>query len=101
MPTTTHNEDVIADDMVEQIIKLSKRTNYIYDDCKPITGHIYTDQSSHVLIPSSSGIKYAMFMYDFDINFIWAITVPSKTKLQLVNAYKRLFLLMQRQGLNS
>ena len=72
--------------MVEQLIKPSKITNYAYYDCKPITGEAYTDQYGPVLIPSASGMKYVMVLYDFDINFIWATAIPYKTKLQLITA---------------
>ena len=39
----TPNDNVLADDMLQQFIKPSNRTNHVYSDCKPITGHIYTD----------------------------------------------------------
>ena len=52
------------------------------------------------MIPSASGMKYVMVLYDFDSNLIWATSIPSETKLQLVTAYKRLFLLMQLLGLH-
>ena len=87
--------------MVEKLIKLYKRTNYVYSDCKPITGRIYTDKSGPVLIPPYSGMKYVMVLYDFDSNIIWATAIPYKTKLQLVTAYKLLFSLMKQQGLNT
>ena len=45
-------------------------------------------------------MKYVMFLYFFDRNLIWYTAIPSKTKLQLVTAYKRLFLLMQQLGLH-
>ena len=81
--------------MVEELIKPSNHTNYIYDDCKPITGQIYTNQSVPVLIPSASGMQYIMVLYYFDRNLIWDTAIPSKTKLQLVTAYKFIFSFMQ------
>ena len=72
--------------MVEELIKPSNHTNYIYDDCKTSTGQIYTDQYGPVLIPSASGMKYVMVMYDFYSNLIWAASIPYKTKLQLVTS---------------
>ena len=85
--------------MVEQLIKPSERTNYFCADRKPITEQIYTDKSGPVLIPSASGMKYVMGLYDFDSNLIWATVIPFKTKIQLVTAYKHLFLLLQQQSL--
>ena len=67
--------------MVEQLIKPSKCTNYVYADYKPIIVQIYTDQSGPVLIPSYSRMKYVMALYDFYINLIWATVIPFKTKL--------------------
>ena len=81
MSTTTPNDNALSDDMVKQLIRTSKRTNYVYADCKPIKGNIYTDKSGPVLIPSASDKKYVMLLYDFDSNLIWATTIPSKTKL--------------------
>ena len=46
------------------------------------------------MIPSSTGMKYVMVMYDFDINLIWATAIPYKNKLQLVTAHKLLFSLI-------
>ena len=95
LPTTTPNDKVLADDMVEQLIKPSKSTNYFYYYCKPITGKIYTDQSGPILIPSATCMTYEMFLYNFYINLIWYTNIPSKTKTQLFTDYKRLFLLMK------
>ena len=40
-----------------------------------------------------------MVLYDFDSNLIWTTYIPSKDKLHLVTAYKRICLLMQQRGL--
>ena len=40
-----------------------------------------------------------MVLYDFDSNLIWATAIPSKTKLQLFTAYKQIFYLIQRWGI--
>ena len=45
-------------------------------------------------------MRYAMVLYDFDSNLIWATTIPSKTRLRLVTTYKYLCILMQQQGLH-
>ena len=86
LPTTNPNDNALPDDMFKQLIKPSNRTNYAYDNCKPITEKIYTNKSGPVLIPSSSGMNYVLVLYNFDSNLIWATTIPSKTKLQLVTA---------------
>ena len=38
------------------------------------------------MIPSASGMKDVMVLYDFDSNLIWATDIPPKTKIQLVTA---------------
>ena len=91
MLNTTPNDNILADDMVKQLIKPSKRTNYVYADCEHITVQIYNDQSVHVLIPSASGNKYVMVLYEFDSNLIWATVISSKNKIQLVISYKLIF----------
>ena len=58
--------------MVEQLIKTSLRTNYVFADCKPITGQIYTDQYVPILISPDSGMKYLMVLYEFDSNLVGA-----------------------------
>ena len=70
LPTTTPNDNALANDMVEQLINPSKRTNYVYADCKHIARQMYTDQYGPVLIPSASDIKYVMVLYEFDSNLI-------------------------------
>ena len=81
LPTTTPNDNSLADDMFEQFIKPYKRTNYLYSDCKPITGQIYTYQSVPVMIPSDIGMKYLMVLYEFYRNLIWDTAILSKNKI--------------------
>ena len=62
---------------------------------------MYIDQYGPVLILSYSDMKYIMVLYDLDSNLIQDTAIPYKTKLELDTAYKRLFSLIQRQGLQS
>ena len=77
------------------------RTHAIYADCITATGCIYTDQSGPFLTPSTSGNKYIFVMYDIDSNFIDAIPIPSRTKEQLVKAYRTGITRLQQRGLTS
>ena len=86
--------------MVEQLMKTSNLTNYVYADCRSITGQIYTDKYAPIFILSAIGIKYLMVRYYFDRNLIWSTTIPYKTKLQLITAYKFLCLFIQWQGIH-
>jgi hypothetical protein len=104
MPTSTTStpstsQQSITDDVIEQLIKPARKTNYVYADCKTITGKIFTDQSGKLLIPSSSGMNYVMVLYDFDSNLIWATAMPTKTKHQILKAYTTITNLLSSRGL--
>jgi hypothetical protein len=75
------------------------RTNHIFPACLPISGQIYTDQSGKVLITSASGMNYIFLLYDYDSNLIWAVPIPTRTKLQILKAYKSTLKLLQSRGL--
>ena len=51
-------------------------------------GQIHTDQSGPFLVPSVSGNKYVFVFYDYDSNYIEAVGIPSRTKNQLIKAYR-------------
>ena len=76
-----------------------KRSHAIYTDCIQATGRIFTDQSGPFLTPSISGNKYIFILYDYDSNFINAIPIPSRTKEQLVKAYRTGIHRLQQRGL--
>jgi len=65
------------------------RTKYLFPACILITGQIHTDQTGHFPIPSSSGNKYLLILYDHDSNYIHAEPMPSRTKHQILAAYKK------------
>ena len=75
------------------------RTHAIFTDCITATGQIYTDQSGPFLTPSTSGNKYIFVLYDYDSNFIDAIPIPSRSKAQLVQAYRIGISRLQQRGL--
>jgi hypothetical protein len=52
-----------------------------------------------MLIPSVSGMKYCLILYDFDSNRIWAVPLPSQTKHQILKAMKQAFNLLGSRGL--
>jgi hypothetical protein len=75
------------------------RTNHVYAACLPISGQVYTDQSGKIFVTSASGMNYIFLLYDYDSNLVWAIPIPSRSKLQLLQAYKTAFALLQSRGL--
>ena len=75
------------------------RTNHVYAACLPISGQVYTDQSGKIFVTSASGMNYIFLLYDYDSNLVWAIAIPSRSKLQLLKAYKTAFALLQSRGL--
>jgi hypothetical protein len=64
-----------------------QRTHYIYPACTNITGQIHTDQTGQFTVPSISGNKYLLILYDYDSNYIHAEPLPSRTKHQLKKAF--------------
>ena len=74
------------------------RSKHVFADCIPVSGKIYTDQTGQFSIPSSSGNKYLFVLYEYDSNFIHAVPIPSRTKHQLLTAYKSSIALFKRRG---
>ena len=68
----------------------NERTHYVYPECMPITGQISTDQTGQFSIPSISGMKYLMILYDYDSNHITAEPIPLRTEFQMLKAYRKL-----------
>ena len=79
--------------------KGNERTHYVYAVCVPITGQIFTDQTGQFPIPSTSGMKYLMILYDYDSNYIAAEPIPSRTQFQLLKAYQNLVKKLQFRGM--
>ena len=76
------------------------RTNHIYAACEPTSGTIYTDQTGHFTLPSSSGNKYLFICYDYDSNYINAIPMATKSQDQILKAYKTAIAMLQAKGLH-
>ena len=76
------------------------RTNQVFADCFQATGRIYTDQTGPFLTPSTSGNRYIFVLYDYDSNYIAAVGIPSRTKDQLIKAYRSIIQIFIKRGLN-
>ena len=75
-----------------------KRTKFVYPTTITATGRTYSDQSGAFLIPSTSGMKYLFILYDYDSNLIWATPLPSRTKEQILKAYKSSVDMLAQRG---
>ena len=75
------------------------RTNQVFADCFQATGRIYTDQTGPFLTPSTSGNRYVFVLYDHDSNYIAAVAIPSRTKDQLIKAYRSIIQVFIKRGL--
>ena len=53
--------------------------------------HSYSDQTGQFVIPSSSGNKYVMVLYDFDSNAILVKSFASKSAVTIRNTFESLF----------
>jgi len=64
-----------------------------------MTGQIHTDQTGKFLVPSTSGNKYLFVLYDYDSSYIHAEPIPSRTKFQILKAYKKTIKMLKGRGL--
>ena len=78
---------------------IDSRTNFIYAKCETIKGQIFTDQTGRMAVTSSSGMNYVFTLYDYDSNLIWSFPIPTRTKHQIVKAYKQAYKMLQTKGL--
>jgi len=56
----------------------AERSHYIYAAYQPVTVQVNTDQTGRFLLPSSSGNKGMLILYDFDSNPI--LVEPRKSE---------------------
>ena len=80
---TGHKEEAID----TKPIVAEPRCHFVYADCQPIEGQIYSDQPGQFLVASSSGNKYMMTVYDYDSNTILAEPMQRRTGAELTRAY--------------
>ena len=66
----------------------SLRTNDVFCATQEISGKTFSDQTGKFVCPSTSGNKYLFILYHYDSNTIHARAIPSRTKQQLLKAYK-------------
>lgn len=77
----------------------NQRTHFVYPSCLPLSGKIYTDQTGQFPVESKSGNKYLFVLYDYDSNYVAAQPIPSRTALQLKNAYQTIIRKLKLCGL--
>lgn len=70
------------------------RLHYVYADCQPITGQIYSDLPGRFLTPSSRGHNYLLVVYDYDSNAIIAEPMKNRQAATIVAAYKTIHSLL-------
>ena len=74
------------------------RTHQVYASFQPITGKIFTDQSGQFLSTSISGNKYLFLLNYCDVNYIDYLSMPSRTKHQILLTYKKSTEMMCKRG---
>ena len=84
--------------LLHPVTKNNSRTNSVYAACLPMTGEAYSDQTGQFPIPSSAGNKYIFVLYDYDSSYITAIAIPSRTKEQILGAYKSAITMLTKRG---
>ena len=76
----------------------SIRTNDVFCATQEITGKTFSDQTGKFVCPSVSGNKYIFILYHYDSNSIHARAIPSRTKHQLLTAYKSIVQDLTKRG---
>ena len=56
-------------------------------------------QTGQFPISPSRGMKYLLFLYNYDSNYIVAKPMPSQTQHQILKAYRKLVMKLQHRGL--
>ena len=64
-----------------------------------LIGKIYTDQTGRFPITSSKGNKYILVEYHYDSNTIHAETLKTRTGLEFITSYHKLYSLLTNRGL--
>jgi hypothetical protein len=96
--TTSHPvPDPTPESLVQEPAALT--THFLYADCQPASGQIYTDPTGCFLVPSVSGNLYILVVYDYDSNFIHAEPMKNRTKDVILAAYQRVISLLKSRGL--
>ena len=76
-----------------------RRTHACFAAVVETTGKVFTDQTGRFPCPSSSGNNYLMIVYVYDANYIHMEPMPSRTKHQILEAYKRAHAVLLGAGL--
>ena len=98
-PAGTEVLDDVDDDYNPEPTLDGQRTHVCFLSVEAFTGQVFSDQTGRFPVPSSSGNNYLMVVYDYDSNLIDAEPMPSKTKHQILAAYKRVHAKLVAAGL--
>jgi hypothetical protein len=93
-PCTSLEEDTFPVDNQK-----GERTHFCFAAVHEISGQIFTDQTGPFVLPSSSGNKYIMILYDYDSNAILAEPIPSRSGESIIKAFKVLHSKLVKAGL--
>ena len=77
------------------------KTTFLYADCQPATGQIYTDPTGRFLVSSVSGNSYILVVYNYNSNFIHAEPMKNCTNEVILSAYQRVISLLKYRGLQT
>jgi len=63
------------------------------------TGKIFTDQTGHFIIPSSTRYTQLFILYDYDSNSIHAKPIKNKSALEILQAFNMVHTMLTKAGL--
>ena len=75
-------------------------TCYFFPICAEVSRKAFLDQIGKIFLTSASGNKYIFAIYNFNSNYIMAVSILSQTKHQLKMAYKKYIKSLHAQGLS-
>ena len=58
-----------------------------------------TDKTCQLVVPSTSGNNYLLILFDLDINFIFAKTIPNRNKHYIKNSNANILKIHKNRGL--
>ena len=62
----------------------TKQLKHVHTSFSPVTVQIHVDQTGALLVSSISGKKYLFILYNDDDNYMHTVSIPSRTKFQIL-----------------
>ncbi len=74
------------------------RTHFVFITIIEISGMLFSNQSGWFPITSKRGNKYIVIFYIYDANFVKSVRIKSRSKEELLQAYRLVYAYLTAQG---